>query len=132
MLVEWPGPAVATHLRRDRHYNDHEIVADNLLHSANRRVSDRITIYGPFTPPLGLLGMTEAEARNAGHDILIGRMPMTQVARAREKDSYNSDSNIVSMPAGSAARQPSSFVIAAVAAQRTPVATRIASGVRSR
>jgi pyruvate/2-oxoglutarate dehydrogenase complex dihydrolipoamide dehydrogenase (E3) component len=67
-------------------YNDYEIVADNLLHSANRRVSDRITIYSLFTdPPLGRLGMTEAEARKAGYDILIGRMPMTDVARAREK-----------------------------------------------
>ena len=67
-------------------YNDYEIVADNLLHDANRRVSDRITIYGLFTdPPLGRLGITEAEARNAGYKVLIGRMPMSQVARAREK-----------------------------------------------
>ncbi len=67
-------------------YNDYEIVADNLLHDADRRVSDRITIYGLFTdPPLGRLGMTEAEARNAGYDVLVGRMPMSQVARAREK-----------------------------------------------
>jgi pyruvate/2-oxoglutarate dehydrogenase complex dihydrolipoamide dehydrogenase (E3) component len=67
-------------------YNDYEIVADNLLHSANRRVSDRITIYALFTdPPLGRLGMTEAEARHAGYEILIGQMPMTDVARAREK-----------------------------------------------
>ena len=67
-------------------YNDYEIVADNLLHDTNRRVSDRITIYGLFTdPPLGRLGMTETEARHAGYDVLIGRMPMSQVARAREK-----------------------------------------------
>jgi pyruvate/2-oxoglutarate dehydrogenase complex dihydrolipoamide dehydrogenase (E3) component len=67
-------------------YNDYEIVADNLLHNANRRVSDRITIYGLFTdPPLGRLGLTEAEAHNAGYDLLIGRMPMSDVSRAREK-----------------------------------------------
>jgi hypothetical protein len=49
-------------------------------------------------------------------------------------DTYpdNSDNNTVSIPAGSAVRHPSSFVTAAVAAQRMPVATRIASGVRSR
>jgi pyruvate/2-oxoglutarate dehydrogenase complex dihydrolipoamide dehydrogenase (E3) component len=67
-------------------YNDYEIVADNLLSGANRKVSDRIPIYGLFVdPPLGRLGLTENEARRAGHKILIARMPMTDVARAREK-----------------------------------------------
>jgi pyruvate/2-oxoglutarate dehydrogenase complex dihydrolipoamide dehydrogenase (E3) component len=67
-------------------YNDYEIVADNLLNGANRKVSDRIPIYGLFTdPPLGRLGSTEAEARRAGYEILIGRMPMSDVTRAREK-----------------------------------------------
>ena len=67
-------------------YNDYEIVADNLLTGAHRQVSDRIPIYALFTdPPLGRLGRTEAEARRDGYDILIGRMPMTDVSRAREK-----------------------------------------------
>ena len=67
-------------------WNDYEIVADNLLSGANRKVSDRIPIYGLFTdPPLGRVGMSEAEARRAGRKLLIGRMPMTQVSRAREK-----------------------------------------------
>jgi pyruvate/2-oxoglutarate dehydrogenase complex dihydrolipoamide dehydrogenase (E3) component len=67
-------------------YNDYEIVADNLLSGAARKVSDRIPIYGLFTdPPLGRVGRTEAEARREGYQILIGRMPMTDVARAREK-----------------------------------------------
>jgi pyruvate/2-oxoglutarate dehydrogenase complex dihydrolipoamide dehydrogenase (E3) component len=67
-------------------YNDYEIVADNLLSGADRKVSDRITIYGLFTdPPLGRVGMTETDARRAGHTILLGRMPMSDVARAREK-----------------------------------------------
>jgi len=67
-------------------YNDYEIVADNLLTGAHRKVSDRIPIYGLFTdPPLGRLGRTEAEARRDGYNILIGRMPMTDVSRAREK-----------------------------------------------
>jgi pyruvate/2-oxoglutarate dehydrogenase complex dihydrolipoamide dehydrogenase (E3) component len=67
-------------------YNDYEIVADNLLSGAARKVSDRIPIYGLFTdPPLGRLGRTEAEARREGYEILVGRMPMTDVARAREK-----------------------------------------------
>jgi pyruvate/2-oxoglutarate dehydrogenase complex dihydrolipoamide dehydrogenase (E3) component len=67
-------------------YNDYEIVADNLLSGAHRKVSDRIPIYGLFTdPPLGRLGRTEAEARRDGYNILVGRMPMTDVSRAREK-----------------------------------------------
>ena len=67
-------------------YNDYEIVADNLLSGAHRKLSDRIPIYGLFTdPPLGRLGRTEAVARRDGFNILIGRMPMTDVSRAREK-----------------------------------------------
>jgi pyruvate/2-oxoglutarate dehydrogenase complex dihydrolipoamide dehydrogenase (E3) component len=67
-------------------YNDYEIVADNLLSGANRKLSDRIPIYALFTdPPLGRVGMSEAEARRAGRRLLIGQMPMSQVPRAKEK-----------------------------------------------
>ena len=67
-------------------YNDYEIVADNLLNGAHRKVSDRIPIYALFTdPPLGRVGSTEAEARQQGHQILIGRVPMTDASRAKEK-----------------------------------------------
>lgn len=67
-------------------YNDYEIVADNLLDGTNRKVSDRITIYGLFIdPPLGRVGMTEAEAHHAGRKIRVGCRPMERVARAREK-----------------------------------------------
>jgi len=67
-------------------YNDYEIVADNLLDGAHRKVTDRIPIYALFTdPPLGRVGLTEGEARRAGYKVLIGRMPMSDVARAREK-----------------------------------------------
>jgi pyruvate/2-oxoglutarate dehydrogenase complex dihydrolipoamide dehydrogenase (E3) component len=67
-------------------YNDYEIVAGNLLDGDHRRVSDRITTYALFIdPPLGRAGMTEAEVRNSGRKALIGKLPMTQVGRAREK-----------------------------------------------
>jgi pyruvate/2-oxoglutarate dehydrogenase complex dihydrolipoamide dehydrogenase (E3) component len=67
-------------------YNDFEIVAQNLLDGRERRVSDRIPCYGLFIdPPLGRVGMTEAEARAANHKIRIGNRPMTRVARAIEK-----------------------------------------------
>jgi pyruvate/2-oxoglutarate dehydrogenase complex dihydrolipoamide dehydrogenase (E3) component len=67
-------------------YNDFEIVAANLLEGGRRRVSDRISAYALYTdPPLGRAGMTEAEARRSGRRVLIGRRPMTRVARAVEK-----------------------------------------------
>lgn len=67
-------------------YNDHEIVADNLLRGETRRVTDRIVTYGLFIdPPLGRVGMTEAEVRRTGRPALIGRRPMTRVGRAVEK-----------------------------------------------
>ena len=67
-------------------YNDYEIVAANLLDGDQRRVSDRITAYALYIdPPLGRAGMTEAEVRKSGRKALIGKRPMTQVGRAREK-----------------------------------------------
>jgi pyruvate/2-oxoglutarate dehydrogenase complex dihydrolipoamide dehydrogenase (E3) component len=67
-------------------YNDFEIVAANLLDGDPRRVSDRIPCYGLYTdPPLGRAGMTEAEARKTGRPLLVGKRPMTRVARAVEK-----------------------------------------------
>ena len=67
-------------------YNDYEIVADNLLSSASRKISDRITTYATFVdPPLARAGMTEAEVRKTGRPALIGMRPMTRVARAIEK-----------------------------------------------
>ena len=67
-------------------YNDYEIVADNLLANAGRKVTDRVPVYALFTdPPLGRAGMSESEARRAGHRVLVGKRPMTRVARAVEK-----------------------------------------------
>lgn len=66
-------------------YNDYEILADNLLNGASRSVDERIACYGLFIdPPLGRIGMSEAEARKAGFKLLIGKRAMTRVARARE------------------------------------------------
>jgi len=67
-------------------YNDYEIVADNLLRGSARKVTDRVPIYALFIdPPLGRVGMSEAEARRAGFEILSAKRPMTRVARAVEK-----------------------------------------------
>jgi pyruvate/2-oxoglutarate dehydrogenase complex dihydrolipoamide dehydrogenase (E3) component len=67
-------------------YNDYEIVADNLLEGAKRSVHDRFTTYALFIdPPLGRVGMTDAEVRESGRKALTGRRPMTRVSRAVEK-----------------------------------------------
>ncbi len=67
-------------------YNDFEIAAANLLDGASRKISDRIPAYALYVdPPLGRVGLTEAEARAKGHAVRIGRRPMTRVARAVEK-----------------------------------------------
>jgi len=67
-------------------YNDHEIVAANLLDGASRRVGDRIPAYALFTdPPLGRVGLSETEVRASGRPALVGTMPMTRVGRARER-----------------------------------------------
>ena len=67
-------------------YNDYEIVADNLLSNAGRKYTDRIPVYALFTdPPLGRIGMNEADIRKAGLKALVGKRPMTRVARAIEK-----------------------------------------------
>jgi pyruvate/2-oxoglutarate dehydrogenase complex dihydrolipoamide dehydrogenase (E3) component len=67
-------------------YNDFEIVADAVLGEGRRRISDRITAYSLFTdPPLARIGLTEREARQAGHDVLVGTRPMSRVGRAVER-----------------------------------------------
>jgi pyruvate/2-oxoglutarate dehydrogenase complex dihydrolipoamide dehydrogenase (E3) component len=80
-LGECNGRGAFTHTA----YNDYEIVAANLFDNDKRRVSDRIQTYALFIdPPLGRAGMTEAEARNSGKRVLVGKMPMQRVSRARE------------------------------------------------
>ena len=67
-------------------YNDFEIVAANLLDNDPRRVSDRIQAHALYIdPPLGQIGLTEAEVRLTGKPALIGTRPMTKVGRAVEK-----------------------------------------------
>ncbi len=67
-------------------YNDYEIVADNLLAGADRKWTDRVPVYALYTdPPLGRVGMSEAEIRKAGIAALVGKRPMTRVSRAVEK-----------------------------------------------
>jgi len=67
-------------------YNDYEIVAENLLDHASRRVSDRIPAHALYIdPPLASVGMSETEVRATGKPALIGKRAMTRVSRAIEK-----------------------------------------------
>ena len=67
-------------------YNDFEIVSANLLGGERRGLSDRIPAYALYIdPPLGRCGLTESEVRKTGRHALIGKRPMTKVARAIEK-----------------------------------------------
>jgi pyruvate/2-oxoglutarate dehydrogenase complex dihydrolipoamide dehydrogenase (E3) component len=67
-------------------YNDYEIVADNLLFNAGRKWTDRVPVYALYIdPPLGRVGMSEADIRKAGLAAQVGKRPMTRVARGVEK-----------------------------------------------
>ncbi|MCJ9752102.1 FAD-containing oxidoreductase [Neorhizobium sp. BETTINA12A] len=67
-------------------YNDFEIIAANLFDGENRKVSDRLVGYALYIdPPLGRVGMSEAEARKSGRKVLVGRQSMARVGRAVEK-----------------------------------------------
>jgi pyruvate/2-oxoglutarate dehydrogenase complex dihydrolipoamide dehydrogenase (E3) component len=80
-LGECNGRGAFTHTA----YNDFEIVAANLLDGEKRTLGMRVPAYALYTdPPLGRAGMTEAEGRAAGHDLLISIRPMAKVNRAVE------------------------------------------------
>jgi pyruvate/2-oxoglutarate dehydrogenase complex dihydrolipoamide dehydrogenase (E3) component len=68
-------------------YNDFQIIFGNLVEGKNLSTDTRLVPYCMFTDPqLGGVGITEKEAREKGYKLKIGRMPMTSVARAVERD----------------------------------------------
>ncbi|HLJ23781.1 MAG TPA: mercuric reductase [Candidatus Acidoferrales bacterium] len=76
------GPAF-THIS----YNDFQIIDANLTRGKNLSIANRLVPYCVFTDPqLGCVGMTEKEARAKGHKLKIGSIPMSNVARAIERD----------------------------------------------
>ncbi len=76
------GPAF-THIS----YDDFRILRTNLLEGRAATTKDRLVPYTVFIDPqLGAVGMTEQEARAAGHSIRVATLPMTNVARALEVD----------------------------------------------
>ncbi len=76
------GPAF-THIS----YNDYQIVWANLIEGKHLSIENRYVPYSVFTDPqLGGVGMTEKEARAAGYKLKIGKIPMSYVARAIERE----------------------------------------------
>ena len=77
------GPAF-THIS----YDDYQIVYGNLLEGKNLNIEGRLVPYAVFTDPqLGRVGMTEKEATRAtGRKLKVGKIPVTWVARALERD----------------------------------------------
>jgi pyruvate/2-oxoglutarate dehydrogenase complex dihydrolipoamide dehydrogenase (E3) component len=76
------GPAF-THIS----YDDYRILRANLLRGQSASTAGRLVPYTVFIDPqLGRVGMSEQEARAAGRNIKVARLPMSSVARALEVD----------------------------------------------
>ncbi|HEY7022386.1 MAG TPA: mercuric reductase [Ktedonobacterales bacterium] len=76
------GPAF-THIS----YDDFRIIRANLLEGGSRMHHDRHVPYTVFIDPqLGRVGLGEEEARAAGKNIRVAKMPISYIARAIEID----------------------------------------------
>ena len=68
-------------------YDDFRVVRENVLGEGGASRAGRISTYTVFIDPqLGRVGLTEREAREAGHDVRVATLPMSRVARAMEMD----------------------------------------------
>lgn len=77
------GGPFFTHLSWD----DYRILRDNALHGAGRTTDGRIVPYTLFTDPeLGRVGMTEAEAKQAGYKILVAKIDAKAIPRAQTEN----------------------------------------------
>ena len=75
------GPAF-THIS----YNDFQVIYHNLFNEEKRSIDGRLVPYALYTDPeLGRVGMSEVQARKAGYEVKIGKIPMSYVARAVER-----------------------------------------------
>ncbi|MCG2620742.1 FAD-dependent oxidoreductase [Arthrobacter sp. I2-34] len=78
------GSAQFTHVS----YDDYRVLKANLAAPRDgalpRNTTDRLVPYCVFTTPeLGRVGLTERQAREAGHDVRIAKMPVSAIPRAR-------------------------------------------------
>ena len=76
------GPAF-THIS----YDDFRVIDRNLSGDGMGTIAGRLVPYTVFMDPqLGRVGMSEREARDAGYNVRVAKIPMTWVARALETD----------------------------------------------
>ncbi|MFP4510125.1 MAG: mercuric reductase [Spirochaetaceae bacterium] len=66
--------------------HDGQVFLEHYRGTGERKISDRTRVYSMFIdPPLARVGMSDAEARESGRPVLVARMDMSAVSRAREK-----------------------------------------------
>jgi pyruvate/2-oxoglutarate dehydrogenase complex dihydrolipoamide dehydrogenase (E3) component len=67
-------------------WNDYEVVAANVIDGQQRSIDGRVAPYAMYVdPPLARIGASEHQAREQGRRLLVGRMPMSRVGRAKER-----------------------------------------------
>ena len=65
-------------------WDDYRVIESQLIGDGSRTTA-RVVPYAIFTDPeLGRVGMTEAEARKAGHEVKVSRYYMKDNGKARE------------------------------------------------
>jgi pyruvate/2-oxoglutarate dehydrogenase complex dihydrolipoamide dehydrogenase (E3) component len=79
-LGDLRGGPMFTHTARD----DADVVYRNVFRDGERSIADRIVPHAVFVDPeVAAVGLTEAEARAAGYDVIVGRQEFEGVAKAR-------------------------------------------------
>lgn len=64
-------------------WDDFRILKHNFLNGGKRTTTDRLMPYTLFIDPeLGRVGLTEAQARKSGLDILVAKIPASKIPRA--------------------------------------------------
>lgn len=78
-IGECAGSPQFTHVS----FDDFRVIRDNLA-GVNRTTRDRLVPYCMFTdPPLGRVGLSEAEAQRQGLAVRVARLPMEMILRTR-------------------------------------------------
>lgn len=66
-------------------WDDYRILLSQIAGDRTRTTTGRVIPYGVFTDPeLGRVGLTERAARDAGHEVRVGRFEMKNNGKARE------------------------------------------------
>jgi dihydrolipoamide dehydrogenase len=81
------------------HVASHQgLVAAGVIAGRDERIDYRTVPAATFThPEVASVGLTEARAREAGHDVVVGRFPFTALGRAQ---TYGSTEGLVKVVAG--------------------------------